>query len=61
MRAAIYHLPVPKREVIYLAFYEGLNYRQVAEELGLPEGTVKTRIRDSLIRLRAEISKPNLA
>ena len=61
VRAALHHLPAPKREVIYLAFYEGLNYRQVAEELGLPEGTVKTRIRDSLIRLRAEMSKPRLA
>ena len=61
VRDAICHLPAMKREVIYLAFYEGLTYRQVAEELGLPEGTVKTRIRDSLIRLKTDISNPEVA
>lgn len=61
VRAAIRLLPAIKREVIYLAFYEGLTYRQVAQELGLPEGTVKTRIRDSLIRLKTEISIPDIA
>ena len=61
VRAAICLLPAMKREVIYLAFYEGLTYRQVADELGLPEGTVKTRIRDSLIRLKTEISIPDIA
>ena len=61
VRAAISSLPLLKREVIYLAFFEGLTYRQVAEELGLPEGTVKTRIRDSLIRLKVEMSSANIA
>ena len=61
VRVAISHLPPMKRKVIYLAFYEGLTYRQVAEELGMPEGTVKTRIRDSLIRLKSEISMPDIA
>lgn len=56
LRAAISALPRPKREVIFLAFYRGLTYRQVARVLDLPEGTVKTRIRDSLLRLRAAIT-----
>lgn len=61
VRAAIRLLPAMKREVIYLAFYQGLTYREVAKQLGLPEGTVKTRIRDSLIRLKTEISLPDIA
>jgi RNA polymerase sigma factor (sigma-70 family) len=55
VRAALAALPIAKREVIFLAFYRGLTYRQVAEVLGLPEGTVKSRIRESLLRLRAII------
>lgn len=53
VRAAILSLPLGKREAIFLAFYKGLTYREVGEILDVPEGTVKTRIRDSLLRLRA--------
>lgn len=53
VREAISHLPIGKREVIFLAFYRGLTYGQVATALDLPEGTVKTRIRDALIWLGA--------
>lgn len=51
LRSAISDLPKAKREVIFLAFYRGLTYREVAQALDLPEGTVKTRIRDALVRL----------
>jgi RNA polymerase sigma-70 factor, ECF subfamily len=52
IRAALAQLPEQQREALLLAYFGGRTYREVAEELGIPEGTAKTRLRDGLTKLR---------
>ena len=52
VRDALRHLPAEHRLPIGLAFFAGHSYRDVAALLSLPEGTVKSRIRAGLQRLR---------
>lgn len=48
-------LPAAEREALELAYFDGYTYREVAALLDTPEGTIKSRIRSGLKRLRTEL------
>ncbi len=53
--AALGELPRPQREVIEMAYFEGYSQSQIAERLGQPLGTVKTRVRAAMKALRRDL------
>jgi RNA polymerase sigma-70 factor (ECF subfamily) len=52
VKGAVEALRDEERRAIEMAYFEGMTYREVAETLGEPEGTIKSRIRTGLQRLR---------
>ncbi|HEC23031.1 MAG TPA: sigma-70 family RNA polymerase sigma factor, partial [Chloroflexi bacterium] len=57
VRAAIAELPPEQREVLALAYFQGYTHREIAGVLGLPLGTIKTRIRLAMQKLRRALSE----
>jgi RNA polymerase sigma-70 factor (ECF subfamily) len=55
VRRALARLSAIQREAVELAYFGGHTYKEVAVVLGVAEGTVKSRIRDGMIRLRDEL------
>ena len=55
VRHALDQLKETERNPIAMAFYLGYSYRKVADVLGVPEGTVKSRIRSGLAKLRESL------
>ncbi len=52
VRGALADLPVDQRDALDLAYFQGLSHSEIAERTGIPLGTIKTRIRSGLQRLR---------
>ncbi|WP_420824884.1 ECF RNA polymerase sigma factor SigK [Streptomyces coryli] len=53
VRRCLQNLTDLQRQSVQLAYYDGCTYREVSQRLSVPLGTVKTRMRDGLLRMRA--------
>jgi len=52
VRESVERLPEFLREVVILAYYQGLKYREIADIMGIPVGTVKSRLHAALVKLQ---------
>jgi len=55
VRDALAQLPDNKRQVLEMAYYEGLSQSEIAKQLNIPLGTIKTWARQALLKLRQNL------
>jgi RNA polymerase sigma-70 factor (ECF subfamily) len=58
LRAALVHLPADQAEVVRLSFFQDKPHAEIERELGIPLGTVKSRLRLAIARLRSLLDTP---
>ena len=61
VRAALEQLPKEQLQALSLAYYQGFSHSQIAEELDIPLGTIKTRIRLGMQKLRQMLQEEQSA
>ncbi len=57
VRRAMATLPEDQRQALQLAFFDGLTHVDIAERMGVPLGTIKTRIRLGLLKIREQFGE----
>ncbi|MCL2118400.1 MAG: sigma-70 family RNA polymerase sigma factor [Planctomycetaceae bacterium] len=57
VRDAVEQLPETLRQVLYLVYFQGLKYREAAETLGIPFGTIKSRLNCAIKKLQLVLAK----
>ena len=60
VRAAVNKLPEPIRQVVVLIYFQGLKYREAAEVLDIPVGTVKSRLHAGIAKLKVKLEKQDI-
>jgi RNA polymerase sigma-70 factor (ECF subfamily) len=59
MRDALAELPLPQRRALFLAAFAGRTAREIGELESAPVGTIKTRIRAAMLKLRDSLKTSN--
>jgi RNA polymerase sigma-70 factor (ECF subfamily) len=57
VRSVVSALPAEQRRILVLGFFQGMTHREISDHLGEPLGTVKTRMRDTLKKLRVKLAE----
>ena len=57
VRTVLATLPSPQREALELAYFRGMTQQEIAEKTGTPLGTVKTRMRLGMLKMRDELRR----
>lgn len=57
LKVALQQIPEEQQQVLKIAYFEGYSQSEIADQLGLPLGTIKTRMRQGMIKLESILSK----